>query len=203
MRLSALEAILNRNIAASSAARATCRRLDGKTLAVNFSPAPGSTLLSLYFRCNDECMTVATDNDGPCDAELFGTPFSYLGMIGRTSESAVRSGAIRIEGDAETAQAFRDLLQAAQPEFEEELSRVAGDAAAHRVGTMVRGLLNFGRRVGDTFAQNAAEYLQEESRDLVARIEVDEFNEAVDALRDDVERMQARLDRLQRSKNLP
>jgi ubiquinone biosynthesis protein UbiJ len=114
-------------------------------------------------------------------------------------ENTLRSGSIRIEGDAEVAQAFRDLLQAAQPDFEEELSRAIGDVAAHQVGQLTRGMLQFGKRVATTFAQNVSEYLQEESRDVVTRVEADEFNEAVDRFRDDVERAAARLQRLERS----
>jgi ubiquinone biosynthesis protein UbiJ len=88
------------------------------------------------------------------------------------------------------------LLKAAQPDIEEELSRLIGDVAAHQVGKLARGALSFGKGLGDTFAQNVAEYLQEESRDAVTRIEVDEFVSAVDKLRDDVERAEARMNRI-------
>jgi ubiquinone biosynthesis protein UbiJ len=105
----------------------------------------------------------------------------------------MRSGTVRIEGDAEVAQAFRDLLKAAQPDVEEELSRLIGDVGAHQLGNLARGALQFGQRVADTFARNVSEYLQEESRDLMTRVEVDEFIEAVDQLRDGVDRAEARL----------
>jgi ubiquinone biosynthesis protein UbiJ len=119
-------------------------------------------------------------------------------MVGAQPESAMRSGSVRIEGDAEVAQAFRDLLKAAQPDLEEELSRLTGDVAAHQMGNLARGAWQFGKRVGDTFLQNVSEFLQEESRDIVTRIEADEFVEAVDKLRDDVERTEAKLAHLQR-----
>ncbi len=197
MRLAPLEAVLNRNIAASSAARTAARRLADKTLAVKFVGAPESTLVTLYFHCTDERIDIDTQREGACDATLSGTPLAYLSMIRQPPEDAMRSGSIRIEGDAEVAQAFRDLLQAAQPDFEEELSRVIGDVSAHQVGNMARGVIQFGKRVANTFAQNVSEYLQEESRDVVTRIEADEFNEAVDKLRDDAERTEARLRQLE------
>ena len=43
---------------------------------------------------------------------------------------------------------------------------------------------------------NIREYLQEESRDLPSRYEVDRFTADVDALRDDVDRLAARVGRL-------
>jgi len=193
MLLAPLESVLNRNIAGSSAARAACTRLAGKTLVVHLTSSPQNTLLSLYFSCTGERMSIASKSDAPAAATLSGTPLAYLSMIGAQPESAMRSGSVRIEGDAEVAQAFRELLKAAQPDFEEELSRVIGDVAAHQLGNFARGALQFGKRIADTFAQNVSEYLQEESRDVVTRVETDEFVEGVDKLRDDVERIEAKL----------
>ena len=198
MLLAKLESVLNRNIAASSAARAACKRLAGKTLAVHFTSTPQHTLLSLFFTSDGERMSIASTSDAVGAATLSGTPLAYLSMVGTQPESAMRSGSVRIEGDAEVAQVFRDLLKAAQPDFEEELSRVIGDVAAHQLGNLARSALRFGKRVADTFAQNVSEYLQEESRDVVTRIEADEFVEAVDTLRDDVARVEARLQQVQK-----
>jgi ubiquinone biosynthesis accessory factor UbiJ len=197
MLLAPLESALNRNIAASSAARAACKRLEGKSLEVRIGLAPEHPLLTLSFACAHERMSISPKSDVPAAASLTGTPFAYLSMVGAQPESAMRSGSVRIEGDAEVAQAFRDLLKAAQPDFEEELSRIIGDVPAHQVGKLARGALGFGQRVVDTFAQNVSEFLQEESRDVVTRIELDEFADAVDTLRDDVERAEARLNNLQ------
>ena len=48
----------------------------------------------------------------------------------------------------------------------------------------------------DNSAEVAAEYLTEESRDVVPKAELEAFHDDVDALRDDVERMAARVARL-------
>jgi ubiquinone biosynthesis protein UbiJ len=193
MLLAPLQSVLNRNIASSSAARTACKRLADKTLAVHLTSTPENTLLSLFFTSDGERMSIATTSDTTAAASLSGTPLAYLSMIRAQPESALRSGNIRIEGDAEVAQAFRDLLKAAQPDVEEELSRLIGDVGAHQIGNLARGALQFGKRVADTFAQNVSEYLQEESRDVVTRIEVDEFTAAVDQLRDSVDRSEAKL----------
>lgn len=199
MLIAPFESLLNRNIAQSGAARAACKRLSGKTLAVHVTGAPQTNLLSLYFHCDDERISIATTSAATASAVLSGTPLAYLSMIRAQPESALRSGSVRIEGDAEAAQSFRDLLMAARPDVEEELSRFVGDVPAHQIGNLARGAFAFGRRVVETFAQNTAEYLQEESRDVVARIEVDEFVEAVDELREGVDRAEARLALIERS----
>lgn len=188
MRLTPLESVLNRNIAASSAARKLCRQLEGKTLAMHLTGVP----LNIQFRSDGERMTLDTAQ-GDANATLSGSPLSFMRLAGPSPESALRSGAVHIEGDAEVAQAFSELLQHARPDLEEELSRVVGDVAAHQIGNIARSALAFGRRASDTFARNVAEYLQEEGRDLPTRIEADEFIAGVDAVRDGVDRLEARL----------
>jgi ubiquinone biosynthesis protein UbiJ len=74
---------------------------------------------------------------------------------------------------------------------------VVGDVAARQVANVARGLLDWGRRASGSFAGSVAEYLQEEGRDLPTRTEVEEFLSAVDRLRDDAERLEARLVRLE------
>jgi len=194
MRLKPLESLLNRNIAASSAARALCRRLEGKVMALHVEGMP----LSIYFKSNGEQMSLDTQHEGTPNATLSGTPLSLLRMAGPAPEAALRTGSVHIHGDAEIAQAFSELLKQARPDLEEELSRVIGDVAAHQVGNVARSALGFARRAADTFAQNVSEYLQEEGRDAPSRTEADEFITGVDKLRDDVDRFDARLSLLER-----
>jgi ubiquinone biosynthesis protein UbiJ len=196
MRLSPLESLLNRNIAASSAARALCQRLDTKVLALHVDGMP----LSIFFKSNGEQMSLDTKYDGTPNATLSGTPLSLLRMAGPAPEAAVRGGSVHIHGDAEVAQTFSELLKQARPDLEEELSRVIGDVAAHHVGNAARSALGFARKAADTLAQNVSEYLQEVGRDAPSRTEADEFVSGVDKLRDDVARFEARLALLERKR---
>jgi len=194
VRLAPLESLLNRNLAASSAARALCQRLDTKVLALHVEGLP----LSVYFKAQGESMTLHTEHQGTPDATLSGSPLSLLRLAGPAPEAALRGGSVHIEGDAEVAQTFSELLKAAQPDLEEELSRVVGDVAAHQIGNAARSAFGFARRAKDTFMQNVAEYLQEEGRDVPNRTEAEEFLQGVDKVRDDVERLEARLSLLEK-----
>lgn len=188
MRLAPLESILNRHIAASSQARNVCRQLAGKVLALRLTGVP----LGIRFCCDGERMTLDTD-DGDAAATLSGSPFAFFRLAGPTPQAALRSGAVHIEGDAEVAQAFSELLKHARPDLEEELSRIVGDVAAHQIGNVARAALAFGRRASDTFLHNVAEYLQEEGRDVPTHTEAQEFIAGVDRVREDVDRLAARL----------
>lgn len=193
MLLSALESTLNRNIAASSAARALCTRLTGKSLRLHLTGLP----VELDLRADGERIQLTRSNATAADATLSGSPLGLLSLAQQQAKSTTGSS-VRIEGDAEVAQGFSELLKHAKPDIEEELSRIVGDVAAHQLGNTVRSLLGFGRRVGDTFLQNAGEYLSEEGRDVPSKTEAEELNRDVDTLRDDVERFEARLTLLER-----
>jgi len=188
-----LQETLNRNVAGSRRAQAICRQLDGRVMALVAQETP----VRLYFKAADGRLVLDSRHEGEAHASIEGTPLSLLALAGPDAEKRLRAGGIRIEGDAETAQKFRELLTLVRPDFEEELARVLGDVAAHRIASLARGLLGWGRSTADSVATNVVEFLQEEGRDLPTRVEVDEFLEAVDRLRDDAERLEARIARLE------
>jgi len=193
MLLERLEAILNRNVAESRRAQALARQLDGRAMALRVEGTP----LEFYFLAEGGRLAIASRHEGTTDASLSGTPIALLALAGPRAEGALRGGGVRIEGDAEVAQRFRELLEEAQPEFEEELALVFGDVAARRLANLARGVLDWGRKASGSFTGSVVEYLQEEGRDLPTRTEAEEFLAEVDRLRDDAERLEARLARLE------
>jgi len=186
-----LSALLNRNVAQSERASALAQQLEGRALALVLEGTP----ITLFFRVADGRIAIDTHDAGEADATLSGSPISLLSLVGPGAEDRLRGSSIRIAGDAEVAQRFRDVLQQARPDFEEELSRVVGDVAAHQVANIARGFFDWGRKAADSFSTNVAEYLQEEGRDVPSRVEVEEFLEAVDHLREATDRLDARLSR--------
>jgi len=193
MLLERLEAVLNRNVAASRRAQSLARQLDGRVMSLTVDGTP----IAIHFRAEGGRLAVRSRHDGTADASLSGTPIALLALAGPKAEGALRTGGVRIEGDAEVAEKFRDLLAEAQPDFEEELARVIGDVGARRVANVARDLFDWGRKAAGSFAGSVVEYLQEEGRDVPTRVEVDEFLEGVDRLRDDTERLEAKLARLE------
>ena len=201
--LASIEAMLNRNIDAQSAASELVRRrLDGKSLQVDIEgllrvradACAGRLVLS-------QGAPSSAGDDGAADAVISGSPPALLQLLNaggrRTAASAAGVASAQVRGDAEVAAAFRDLLSLARPDLEEELSRWIGDLPARRIGLLVRETLAWSRRFARSFGQNVAEYLQEESRDLVSKPELDEFLRGVDELREASDRAEARLKRLE------
>ncbi len=189
-----LESLLNRNIAGSSRARGLLAQVAGKSLEIRVAATP----FRVRIEAAADRITIATGSDAAADATIEGTPLSLARLAAPDAAQAFRSGSLQITGDAEIAQGFQRLFAAAQPDFEEELSRVTGDAFAHHLASLAHSALRFGLKARDTFAQNVAEYLTEEGRDVPAKFEVDEFLAGVDAVREATDRLEARIEQLER-----
>jgi len=191
-----LQSLFNRNVAGSSQARSLVERLAGRSLEVRVTSTP----MAIRFAVADGRVEVSGGGEAEPDAVIEGPPLSLAALAGPEPEDRIRQGSIRISGDAETAQLFQKLFKAARPDLEEELSRLVGDVAAHHLANVARGAIDFGRRAADTFARNMGEFLTEESRDLPARPEVEAWFEQVDRLREDADRLEARLAALERAR---
>ncbi len=187
-----IASVLNRNIRETTPARELCEKLDGAVIAVRVS----NTSLSTWFIVHEDVLELTTDYDGEPDVIISGSLLTLARMRGEAGLAALRDGSLELTGDAHTAERFQRLLALAKPDLEEELSGVVGDVAAHRVGELVRGIGKWGRDARSTMGANIREYLQEESRDAPSRYEVDRFSRDLGTLRDDVERLEARINRL-------
>jgi len=110
---------------------------------------------------------------------------------------------VRIEGDADFANTISQLSQSLQWEPEHDLSRWIGDVAASRVVAGARGAFAGARSVQRKLAENVAEYFLEENPMLMRPQPVDDFAAEVARLRDDVERLGKRIDRLAATAKAP
>lgn len=102
-----------------------------------------------------------------------------------------------ITGDTEFASVLASVLQGVSWEYEEDLSRVIGDVPAHEISKFGRNALSQIRRKGLSIAGMFSEYWQEEQPLIAKKRHVEQFVRNVDTLREDAERLQKRIARLQ------
>ena len=190
--LASAEAVLNRNIAASTRAAALAKRLEGTSLQVDVD---GVTRIRTT--CLGGRAALLAGDDSPADAVISGSVPALMQMFRAGTPSAHTRASVQIRGDAEIANLYRDLFTAARPDLEEELSRWVGDMPARHLSLLAKSVRTWARRARRTAGENIAEYLQEEGRDLVNRTELEEFLHGVDSLRETADRIEARLVRLE------
>ena len=194
----ALEAALNRYLSLDPDAAARMAGLSGHCIAIELRGLD-LTLFILPGKDGIHIMDSIDAEDG-VDTTLHGTPLglTQLGLGGNTGKSLF-SGDVTITGDVETGQAFKAILDDMDIDWEEQLSQITGDVIAHQLGNMVRRtrrMIGQGRAV---LEQDMGEYLKEELRVLPARIEVKNFCADVNRVRNDTDRLAARIRRLQHS----
>ena len=185
--------ILNRNIGETTPARELCERLDGKAVVIRVR----DTALSLTFGFNDDRIELGAALPEDPEVVIVGSMLTLAKVARGGGQTELRDGSLEVTGNAAVADAFRELLGYAKPDIEEELSGIVGDAAAHRLGELARGLRDWAREARATMEANVREYLQEERRDLPSRYEVERFTRELNVLRDGVDRAEARLARLE------
>ena len=198
--LAAIESLLNRGIDQSIRASALSGRLNRTSMELRiegFAP--------IRIAMSSGHLALASGGGAGANAVIAGSLLALLDLgarpgFARREDSAAPRVAERVQitGDAEIAARYRDLLELARPDWEEELSRRIGDLPARRLSLAARAVLSWARGFARTAGANVAEYLQEESRALVSRPEVEEFLAKVDELRETADRVEARLARLER-----
>lgn len=193
----ALEAALNRALSLDDDTRQALVRLDGRHLALHLASPP----LAMAIRVEGDALRVGPVDPGAAPDLSVRTTLGGLigqarGLLGGGDDHATPSGRLRIEGDAELARALQRLAQRFDPDWQRPFVAAFGEVLGVQVANGVASALKGARRAGSGLAATAAEYVVEESRDVLGRHELDAFHDDVDVLRDDVERMAARVARL-------
>ena len=193
----ALEAALNRALALDPDTREALKPLDGRKIALSLE-APA---LALQIAVADGRLQVGpVESSEEPDLAVRSTLGGLLGQLPfLRKDNAAPVGRVRVSGDAELARRLQALADRFDPDWQQPFVAVVGEIVGVQVANAARGALRQLRSVGGNLAQNAAEFVTEESRDVVGRAELNAFHDDVDALRDDVERLQAKVDRLRGS----
>ena len=120
-----------------------------------------------------------------------------LPALMRGEEALMRE--IGLEGSADLAGAVQYLVRHLRWDLEEDLSRVFGDVLAHRMVEQGSRFAAWNRESAEKLAQNLAEYWIEE-QPLLARPEaMRRFLSDLDRLREDLARIEKRIDALSRN----
>lgn len=112
------------------------------------------------------------------------------------SNKALFDNAIEIAGDIDTGSAIREILQNSDIDWEEHLSKLVGDGLAHQVSYHAKKAINAAKKASEILAGNIKEYAFTEARLFPTQAEVKQFYGDVSCLRDDVDRVDARITRL-------
>lgn len=188
-----LASAFNHYLALDPEAAEKLKAFDGRLICIEIRGAEKK----LYLSIENNAIYVIKDTDTEPDTTISGWPVGLFKLgLHRDSAPLFFAGEVEIRGDTRLGRQFKALIADMEIDWEEHLSSFTGDIAAHRIMAMVDKLGKWGRAATRNLADDMGEYLQEESRDVVSGAEIDLFNQQVDKLRDDADRLEARITRL-------
>lgn len=189
-----IETALNGYLALDPEVRSRCAALDGSVIAMQLK----GLALTLYFLPTTDRIDVLGHYEGEPDTLLTGTPASLFRLAVVRSEEQLFNSGVEFHGDTEKGERFRDILASVDIDWEELVSRVTGDAIAHQMGNMARSLTATATQGLTSLQEDVSEYLREESRLVPTAIEVNNLLEEIDTVRLDTDRLEARIQRLEK-----
>jgi ubiquinone biosynthesis protein UbiJ len=190
----ALEAALERALALDPETRAGLAALDGRSLELALEAPPVALRLTVD---GGRLQVGPVDAGNEADLGVRATLSALLAQLPPLRRNdAPPVGRMRISGDADLARRLQRLAERFDPDWQQPFVAVLGEVLGVQVANAVAAGLRHARDAGRDLADTAAEYLTEESHDVVPRAELDAFHDAVDTLRDDAARLAARVARL-------
>jgi ubiquinone biosynthesis protein UbiJ len=190
--LGAAEIALNRYLGNDPRALARCEDLAGRSLELRFSDLQ----LRLVFIAERHGMQLRGASDTEADVCLTGTSTAFGRILFSGGREGITGGGLRIEGDVGVAQRFSDLFASVDFDLADIIDARLGPVPAYFIGQGIKQARALFSRAAREFPEQTAEYLREETRDVIGPWEHEKFVTEIETLRDDAERLAARVTRL-------
>ena len=178
--------LLNRLLAAEPWARLRLAPFAGETVELRAPPLPALRLSIL------EGGTVEARDAEP--GLIMTLKPELLAALARGEEHVMRS--VDVEGNAKLAAEVLVLARHLRWDAEEDLSRLVGDVAAHRLADAGRAFAAWHLDAAQRLTAAVADYVTEEKQLLARRADLAALGDSVARLRDAVARLDKRVERL-------
>lgn len=185
----ALARLLNRVLRDYPLARQRLAVHGGKTIAMTVGPGSGRLRISA---AGD--VEPVGEGAGDDAAVSFDIPLSLLPRLAAADASAYHE--VKFSGDSELAALLSELVRNLKWDVEEDLARLVGDIAAHRMVDTARRGHEWRKDATQRLTENVAEYLTEEKRSFITADDLEALARENETLRDDIARLEARINHL-------
>ncbi len=191
--MNALETALNKYLSLDEDISLFLTPLAGKVIAINITPFNET----IYLCPSEKIIQFMDVTHDSVDTTLTGS-LSALGLMGlsNTPARSFFSGDVSITGDLAVGQQFQQLFAKLDIDLEEQVSHLTGDVVAHKIGNFFKHAHNWHQESINSIKLNVSEFLQDESKDLPPEPEVNIFTQQVDKLTEDMDRTEAKIQRL-------
>lgn len=143
------------------------------------------------------------DYEEIANVKIRGTASAMVAYLLKSKEKSANFAAnIEVIGDVGLAQDFQAILLNIDLDWEEQLAQWFGDTTAHKLARLLRGAAKFAINSGDKLQQDVSEYLRFETELTPDHTALNEFTREIDTLRNDVERLKLRINRIEQHRKV-
>ncbi len=193
--LAALEAAANRALALSEQGTAVLEPLAGSVFACHCTTPE----LDFYLHLETDGVRLTGVYEGAVTARITGSASDFSELA--TSEDAAATlinGNLTLEGNSAPLIEFQHILADLNIDWEAPLVSSLGDMAGHQIAEILRGVFSWGRQASSGLARQVEEFIHEEARLSPPRLEVEDFYRDIAELVMRVDRLQSRVERINR-----
>lgn len=174
-----IETALNKLLTLDATSDQRMASLKGKTVGVEITELHQP----LFFNFNDQQIEVLGQYEGDIAVQMK-LDLSALMILKNNGDigALIKSDQLVINGDMKILQSFADLLTKLDIDWEEHLSTYTGDVAAFKVGQGFKKLKQSVTLQAQKTKKHANDYLIEEARMILGKLEFVHFSDQVDEL---------------------
>jgi ubiquinone biosynthesis protein UbiJ len=188
--LSPIEFALNKALEQDGETQAKLVSFDQRRIAVIINNI--DTTLAIFF--NKQKLELSNDTPDSADLIISGDAFT-LAKLGSDPESLF-SAEIDINGDVQFAKQLKDLLEGFDFDWEAQLAKFTGDTLAYPIAHSLKQAGSWIKTTHQSLQLSTVEYLKEEAQLLPDKSQIKDYLNAIDTLRADFDRLEARINRL-------
>lgn len=189
--LHTIELTLNRALLIDPESHQALSEFEGRIIRLDIS----NIELSISATFASQQLQLEVSEDAHADLTLTADSWALLELA--RNPDTLFSPAVRLHGDVQFAKQVQDWMAGFDFDWEKQLASIIGDSLAFPVAQSIRHGVHWAKQNHQQLQQNIAEYLKEEVQLLPDPSEVNDFMQAVDRLRADLDRLDARIVRLE------
>jgi ubiquinone biosynthesis protein UbiJ len=188
-----LEKIINQALNLDPEAKEQLAELADQTVALEIT----DWHLKLTLLLTNNGVRLLSDEPEEIDATISGPLLGIMQTACSGGDAAtMRQTGLRMKGNIQLAEKLKHILSGLDIDWEEPLSRLLGPTIAGGMGEGVRRASSIAKSMLQSGVNQLSTFLKTDSGCLPSEAEITQFNRAVTVLRYDVDRLEARLNKL-------
>lgn len=166
------------------------KKLENKSITLVILPFN----MRFHFLIKNGLVEISDQESKHSDATIKATPLQLTSlMLEKNHKSGFFADEIEIEGDAEVGQQIMNLFEELAIDWQELVSHYIGDVPTYHLNRFAQNAKNWLKQTNENMAQDLTEYIHQELNLFPDKERLSDYYHAIDELRMDVDRVEAKL----------